>query len=408
MSSFVSRKLSAAERAMRWRALSSFLIAICAVRLASAAEYEFRLKRADAESVSVMSEFNGWKAVPMTKGSDGTWTAKVALPAGTHAYKFLVNGSEWLFDPENAKRKTVDGVENSAAEIADASTPRPVPIASPVVSVSPSVRPSFASAPAPVLSPTPGEISIFDVPVSEKLRAYAAREDGNPNLAHARVAIAVPQGFDPAKTWPVLVVCNTEAYSNIDSLRQFKDVAIAEGWVVLAADSVEREKTKEGGDRWPCIGAAFDYLMAAWPKMHEWPVASGGMSGGAKNGALLAAELGRNQHRVIGMLMMGCNQDMATVGYRKYAPPNFLSAVVFLSSGKNDTIATPAQHEYVRSSLKRTGFKAVRLESFDGAHDIYPPHIGEALRWFVAQSSATSATPTPGNSELDKFFKKKP
>ena len=164
--------------------------------------------------------------------------------------------------------------------------------------------------------------------------------------------------------------------------------------------------------RWPCIAAAFDHLMAAWPAMKDWPVACGGMSGGAKNSSFLAADLAREHHRVIGMLMMGCNQDMASVAYRKCAPPNFLTAAVFLSSGKSDTIATPASHEAVKRSLQATGFRKVRLESFDGAHDVYQPHVTEALRWFVAQSSSQSASAavhqsTP-SSDFEKFFKKKP
>ena len=220
------------------------------------------------------------------------------------------------------------------------------------------------------------------------------------------MALAVPQNFDPQKSWPVLVISNTEAYSNIDSMQQFKDAAIAEGWVIVAADGVETEKNKEGGDRWPTIAAAFDYITAAWPAAKDWPIACGGMSGGAKNSASLAADLARERHRIIGMLMMGCNQDMATVAYRKGAPATFLSAAVFLSSGKNDKIATPANHEYVKNSIKGGGFQKVRLESHDGAHDIYQAHIGEALRWFIAQSSATSSVRR--GSEFDKFFKKKP
>ena len=96
---------------------------------------------------------------------------------------------------------------------------------------------------------------------------------------------------------------------------------------------------------------------------------------------------------------------MATVAYRKSAPPGFLSAAVFLSSGKSDTIATPGQHEYVMNSLKATGFHKVRLESFAGGHDIYQPHIGEALKWFVAEAGKQNPTTTPGDS-FDSFFKK--
>jgi hypothetical protein len=108
----------------------------------------------------------------------------------------------------------------------------------------------------------------------------------------------------------------------------------------MAADAVEAEKNQEGRRRGPTISAAFNYVMANWPAAKDWPLACGEMSGGAKDSAFLAAHLAREHHHIIGMLMMGCNQDMAAVAYRKSAPPGFLSAAVFLSSGKSDTIAT--------------------------------------------------------------------
>jgi 1,4-alpha-glucan branching enzyme len=80
----------------------------------AADEHEFRYKAPDAKSVDLMCEFNGWKAVPMTKGDDGVWTVKVTLPSGKHAYKFLVDGTDWVMDPNASEKKTVDGVENSA------------------------------------------------------------------------------------------------------------------------------------------------------------------------------------------------------------------------------------------------------------------------------------------------------
>ena len=353
----------------------------------------------------------------MNKGDDGIWTTKVSLPAGTYAYKFLVNGSDWVFDPENSGRTKVDGMENSAVEISDTSA-TPAPTGSP--QSSPGAPSSTRGGSTPIattsqnaalrsgLSPTPGEVLTAEVPLSDKRRAEAAKEEPS-KLAHARIAIAVPQGFDPEKPWPILVIANTEAYSNIDSLQQFKQAALDQGWVILAADGVEAEKNKEGSIRWPCLAAAFDYLTAAWPSIKDWPIACGGMSGGAKNSSFLAADLAREHHRVIGMLMMGCNQDMATVAYRKGGAASLLSASVFLSSGKSDTIATPASQEAVKRSLQGTGFRKVRLESFDGAHDIYQPHITEALRWFIAQSSTGSGTQSASrSSDFDKFFKKKP
>ena len=71
----------------------------------------------DAKTVELMGEWNGWKSVPMTKGDNGVWTAKVTLSSGTYAYKFLVNGTDWVFDPDSSAKKSVDGIENSAVEI---------------------------------------------------------------------------------------------------------------------------------------------------------------------------------------------------------------------------------------------------------------------------------------------------
>ena len=105
------------------RARTGFRIFICCVAIiltrgiATAGEHGFRYKAPDAKSVELMCEFNDWKSVPMTKGDDGVWTAKVSLSPGTYGYKFLVNGSDWMLDPDNSAKKTVNRVENSSLEI---------------------------------------------------------------------------------------------------------------------------------------------------------------------------------------------------------------------------------------------------------------------------------------------------
>lgn len=60
--------------------------------------------RADAaRSVSVVGSFNGWSpsATPMTRTEDGTWQAKIRLRPGRFEYKFAVDGTEWIPDPNN-------------------------------------------------------------------------------------------------------------------------------------------------------------------------------------------------------------------------------------------------------------------------------------------------------------------
>lgn len=374
---------------------------------ALAKDQRFRFKKPDAQSVALVGEFNQWHAQPMAKEANGFWSLTIPLAPGIYGYKFLVNGKDWVFDPTNSDRKTVDGIENSAIEISEVSdssfgSAAPPSQAAPAPSVAPRAA-TFSSTPAASLAPTPGEELLTEIKLTPANRVLAARE-GSAGLTTARLALVVPPGFDPGKPWPILVINNTENYANVDAMHEFKDAAIAEGWIIMAADPIEAEKDDHGAWRSPCAVAGLDYLAATWPGADKWPVACGGMSGGAKNSAFVAGDVVKAHHPLIGMLMMGCNQDLASAELRKGSPPQYLAVPIFLSSGKADTIATPSQTERVKESMRRTGFRNVRLETHDGAHVVCQPHIGEALRWFVASSSSSVKKPTP--SSLDTFFKK--
>ncbi len=56
-----------------------------------------------ARSVSLCGDFNQWAPIadPMKQQADGTWTLQRKLPAGRHAYKFLVDGAQWRTDEAN-------------------------------------------------------------------------------------------------------------------------------------------------------------------------------------------------------------------------------------------------------------------------------------------------------------------
>jgi len=101
-----------------WFAISfSCLALIFLAATAFADDHEFRYKAPDAKSVELMGEWNDWKSIQMTKGDDGVWKTKVTLSTGTYAYKFLVDGKDWVFDPDNPNKKSVGNIENSAIEI---------------------------------------------------------------------------------------------------------------------------------------------------------------------------------------------------------------------------------------------------------------------------------------------------
>src|SRR4051794_23123514 len=122
------------------RVAAAVILIFCfavALEPASAAEHEFRYKSPEAQSVSLMGEFNSWKGASMTKESDGVWSIKVTLAPGTYGYKFLVDGKNWVFDPDNSPRKKVDGNENSAVAISDDAASTTAPTVTSVTSVAP-------------------------------------------------------------------------------------------------------------------------------------------------------------------------------------------------------------------------------------------------------------------------------
>ena len=381
------------------------LIALFALASAAwAKDVEFRLDRPEAQTVGLAAEFNGWKSQAMSKGQDGIWTISVPLSPGTYGYKFLVNGSEWLFDPPNTERKRVDNIENSAITVTDESALGSGISPTPTLVAAATSTPAAFTKTAADIPVIPGEVANFEVPLSV-LQQRAAITGGNPPITSARIALGVPPNFDPQKSWPLLLISATVDASSIELLGAYQREALAAGWVIMAADSPVKPKDDNTERRLATIEAGLGFLDAHWPAAKTWPIACGGFSGGAKRSGYLAAALMKQQRRIIGMLMGGCNEDKATAGLKRFNPSvTFKGVPIFLSSGTTDQIATSSMIQYVEKSMKFSGFRKVRLETYPGAHDVYPQHTTEALQWFIA-SSASGASPSP-SSDFDKFFKK--
>jgi 1,4-alpha-glucan branching enzyme len=56
----------------------------------------------DARSVSVAGDFNGWNpsATPMKQRKDGCWSVTLRLPKQEYAYRYVIDGHEWVTDEE--------------------------------------------------------------------------------------------------------------------------------------------------------------------------------------------------------------------------------------------------------------------------------------------------------------------
>jgi 1,4-alpha-glucan branching enzyme len=61
----------------------------------------FQINAPEAESVLLAGDFSEWqkKAIPMQRGTNGSWTATIKLAPGSYNYLFIVDG-QWCDDPE--------------------------------------------------------------------------------------------------------------------------------------------------------------------------------------------------------------------------------------------------------------------------------------------------------------------
>ena len=62
----------------------------------------FELAAPGAHTVSLAGSFNAWvpDGLPLTRRDGGVWSITVPLRIGEYEYQFLVDGTEWVPDPE--------------------------------------------------------------------------------------------------------------------------------------------------------------------------------------------------------------------------------------------------------------------------------------------------------------------
>ena len=232
---------------------------------------------------------------------------------------------------------------------------------------------------------SPGSTVRADVPLSAQEKSYAG-QGGNPVPQSAVAVLATPANFDPRKSWPVLVPCSTSDFKrqNRDDLVQFyQRVGLAEGWVLLAGDGPQHARNDTAAWRLAMTLAAIDALHHSFAGSEKWPTACAGFSGGAKGAGSIAPVLARNACRITGLYLTGVNQDYLSPGYARAQPgADFLSTPIYVSIGHDDRIATLEQQYNVVGSIKRTGFKRVRIGTFRGGHEVNDAQTSIALQWF--------------------------
>jgi len=80
---------------------------------------QFMLEAPGAHSVAVGGDFDAWSGSHALEDpdGDGVWTGRIPVEPGVHTYMFLLDGSEWVTDPQ-ASRYNDDGFGNRNAVLA--------------------------------------------------------------------------------------------------------------------------------------------------------------------------------------------------------------------------------------------------------------------------------------------------
>ncbi len=225
----------------------------------------------------------------------------------------------------------------------------------------------------------------FNVPLSKTAR-LSVLNTKNPPVDYAKVAIAVPQGFDPEIPTQILLINGTSdlSGSSIRPMVAFTNVALQLGWIVVATDPPVKPVDDSPPWRWAMISSLLEHINKAWPGSRRWPMVSAGISGGGKWAGVIGAVLSQKGYNLIGVFMGGVNQDFASEAAKVYDPAiKFKQVPFYISSGTDDKIATPEQHQQVKESLLSNGFGQVRLETFKGGHALSEVELKKALTWFI-------------------------
>ncbi|HZE12498.1 MAG TPA: hypothetical protein VE086_01960, partial [Chthoniobacterales bacterium] len=229
-----------------------------------------------------------------------------------------------------------------------------------------------------------GKIEIH-FPVSKYFQDIAAQA-GNPRPETGHAVVTFPAGFDPSRSWPILIVTSTSDFNRTSAMDAdwYRGPATAEGWLVLGSDATNPPRIDSTQWRLGLLGAALEAIRKDWPQSARWPVAFAGFSGGSKRSGVIGVMLAKSGSvRVCGFFLSGINEDRLGEAYRIYHPgAGLLEVPVWLSSGSSDSIATPQAHNLVKASLERAGFKRVRLEQFSGGHQLKLSEVRRALQWF--------------------------
>jgi len=217
----------------------------------------------------------------------------------------------------------------------------------------------LAAAPAPASEPSGGE----GLPKGRLVEGVACAAD--PTQTYSLI---LPDGYDPARQWPVLVVLDPGGRS-VAAAGRFIEPAQELGWIVVSSDGTRSDVGMEPNRR---------AVNALWPEIHERFASDprriylAGFSGTVGVAFLLARETG-----VVAGIIAAGGRFIEEVYAGNTAP-------VFAAAGDADF-----NYQGMRAVHARMLEEGVptRFEAFSGRHEWMPPEIARhAVEWMELQA----------------------
>ncbi|MES2476935.1 MAG: hypothetical protein V4640_14220 [Verrucomicrobiota bacterium] len=236
-----------------------------------------------------------------------------------------------------------------------------------------------------------GKVNLVEAPLTEETLKKTRK---NKEVTAIKLGIVLPENFDPAVPQKILWISaaiNSDAErsaGNCSAIPMYADTAVADGWVVIAADTNlgnPRQQDHLPADYDMAIQQqAIAMLSSAWPGFAKSKFACAGFSGGSKASFYRMGHLCAAGLDVVGLFLGGCNQNLTSPAKEKSKVRSgaLKKIKVFVSTGKTDDISTVQMSESVAAAAEKD-YANVRMETFDGGHSLSRDQLKSALAWFL-------------------------
>jgi hypothetical protein len=194
----------------------------------------------------------------------------------------------------------------------------------------------------------------------------------------AKIGVYYPKNFTLDKKWPLFIAMQPGEGNGISAIYGYIQMADQEGFII-AAPEITVNQDNEISRYYYVLSIIGLFKNEDFLRSSE--IWIGGFSGGAKWALQIGAYGG---DLFDGILAIGCNEDLATLGYKELKNESCLYVPIYFLNGNKDEIAGPHLPYYKKmiESVKATGFKNITTEVYEGGHYLPLKKTSRAFEWF--------------------------